>query len=66
MKNGKNKFWGTPPPKKIKLPKFFFVKTEKIKVVQNCVKWQENWSKTIFGFLLSPLKKIGYLKNEKI
>ena len=38
----------------------FFVKNEKIKVVQNCLKWQENWSKMIFWIFDSPLhqKKI--------
>ena len=50
-----------PPPPKKKVPNIFFVKTEKIKVVQNCLKWQENWSQTIFGFLATlPPKKGTY------
>ena len=52
-----------------KLPEKFLVDhdfsiflLEKIKVVQNCMKWQENWLKTIFGFFNPPLKK-RYLKK---
>ena len=34
---------------------------KKIKVVQNCLKWREHWSKTIFVLfsLPAPQKKIG-------
>ena len=34
-----------------------FVKNEKINVVENCLKWQENWSKMSFGFFSPPPKK---------
>ena len=43
---------------------------KKIKVFQNCLKWRENWSKTIFGFVSPPPKKNrvpknNFVKNEK-
>ena len=55
----------------------FFVKYEKNKIVQNCMEWQENWLKTIFGFrapthpkiervcktFLPNMKKIKIVKN---
>ena len=31
---------------------------KKIKVVKNCMKWRENWSKIIFGLFSPPPKKI--------
>ena len=42
---------------------------KKIKVVQNCLKWQENWLTMIFE-LFRPQKKMGgrttfFVKNEK-
>ena len=50
---------GYPPPPKKRYFHFFFVKTEKIKVVQHCVKWRENWLKKIVDVkhLLPNLKK---------
>ena len=37
----------------------------KIKVVQNCLKWRENWSKMIFEFFSPhPTKKVGYIKQN--
>ena len=39
---------------------------KKIKVVQNCLKWQENWSKMIFLDFSTPPKKLiwgAYTKN---
>ena len=44
---------------------------KKIKVVQNCLKWRENYSKTSFGLFRTPHKKnlggvqIFFFKNEK-
>ena len=66
MKNGKNKFWCTPPQKKEigYLQKNW--STEKIKVVQNCLKWRENWSKMIFGFLSPPPPQKNRVPNKKI
>ena len=55
MKNGKVKFKGTPPPKK-RYIQHFLSKLKKIKVVQNCVKWQENWSKIFFELYSPPSK----------
>ena len=68
MKIVKNEFWDTPLKNRIKKgTKHFFVKMKKIKVVQNCLKWRENWSK-----LFSPptKKNLGgvqknVVKNEK-
>ena len=52
-----NEFWTFYPPH----PQLFLggvqknvVENEKIKVVQNCLKWRENWSKTSVG-LFNPL-----------
>ena len=46
-----------PPQKKIfwRPYKIFFSKMKKIKVVQNCLKWRENWPKT---------KKIKVVQNH--
>jgi len=44
---------------------------KKIKVVQNSLKWRENWSKTSFGIFSPPPKKDlegvqnFFVKNEK-
>ena len=44
---------------------------KKIKVVQNCLKCREHWSKTIFGLFSPPQNKFGgsvqkiFVKNEK-
>ena len=65
--------FGVPPfptKKENRVPTKINVKNEKIKVVQNCLKWRENWSKMIFG-LFSPHPKIFggvhifFVKNEK-
>ena len=41
------------------MKKIFLVKCEKkIQVVQNFRKWQEKWSKLIFGILRPPTQKI--------
>ena len=43
---------------------------KKIKVVQNCLKWRENWSKMVFELFRAPQKNLGgvqifFFKNEK-
>jgi len=50
-------FLAPPPPKKLEGVQKKFVENEKIKVVQNCLKWRENWSKTSFGLFNPPPKK---------
>ena len=67
--------FGLPPPtKKIIWGAYniFLSKTKKIKVVQNCLKWRENWSKTSFGLFKPPPPKKNlrgvqknFDKNEK-
>ena len=54
-----NYFWTfKPPPKKNwGAYTFFLSKMKKIKVVKNCLKWRENWLKTIFGFFPPPPEK---------
>ena len=37
-----------PPPRNLGGVQKNVLKNEKIKVVQNCLKWRENWSKMIF------------------
>ena len=75
MKNGENKFWGTPPTKKKNGGAYnkFLSKMKKNKVVQNCLNWRENWSKMILE-LVSPPPNISFfggglqnffVKNEK-
>ena len=60
-------FLAPHPPKKLGGVQNFLLKMKKIKVVQNCLQWRENWP-----FYPPPPKKIniGYLKkivkNEKI
>ena len=54
------------PPPKINLEgvQQIFVKNEKIKVFQNCLKWRENWTKIRFETCSPPAsKKVGYLQN---
>ena len=61
MKNDENKFCGTPPPKKKIIwgaYTFFLSKMKKLKIVQNCLKGRENWSKTSFGLFSPPPRKI--------
>ena len=43
-----------PPHKKIGYLNTFLSKMKKKKVVENCLKWRENWSKMIFGFSCPP------------
>ena len=38
-------------------------KMTKIKVVPNCLKWRENWSKLIFGFFSYPTLKNKYINR---
>ena len=66
-------FLAPPSPQKNNLGgvQIFFVKMKKIKVVQNCLLWRENWPKTGFGlFSPPPPKNVGglhniFVKNEK-
>ena len=44
---------GTPPQKN----SFFLSTMKKIKIVQNCLKWQENWQNRFLDFLAPPPKK---------
>ena len=50
--------FGVPPPPQKKIIwgayKNLLSKMKKIRVVQNCLKWREKWSKTIFGFFSPP------------
>ena len=46
-----------PPQKNWRAYKKNLLKMKKIKVVQNCLKWRENKSKTSFGLLSPPPKK---------
>ena len=62
-KYAKKYFDTTPPPKKK-----CWSKMKKIKVTPNWLKWRENWSKIIFGFVLTPLpstRKTFLVKNEQ-
>ena len=56
-----------PPPKKKKKiggrTNFFCWRWKKIKVVQNYLKWQENWSKMILWLFSPHSKKIGGRTN---
>ena len=74
----KNYFWTfQPSPKKFGGVQNFLLKIKKIKVVQNCLKWRENWSKIIFESLppsppppnkkrtIGAEKKIWSKKKEK-
>ena len=60
-----------PPPKKyLGGVQNFLSKMKKNKVVQNCLKWRENWSKRIYGPFSPPIKIFGgrtknFVKNEK-
>ena len=67
-----NDFWAfqAPPPNFLGGCTIFFFENEKIKCVQNCLKWRENWSKIFFGLFSPPQKNvvgvpIFFFKNEK-
>ena len=53
-----NNFWTFQPlPKKLGgVTNKFSSKMKKIKVLQNCLKWQENWSTMIFDKVLDDKK----------
>ena len=65
MKNGKNKFWGNPPPQKKKKKlnwggvQIFFVKNKKN---QSCSKLHEMARKLVeIDFIGTQPQKLGYL-----
>ena len=53
-----------PPPKKKNNWGAYKICLSKMKIVQNCLKWRENWLKMILKlFSPPPKKKIGGLRN---
>ena len=65
-KLAENDFWmfSPLPPKKIGYVKKKLPNMKKIKIVQNCMEWRENWSKTIFVFFSPPPPKKNPLNGR--